>query len=235
MSIHFYKVGGCVRDAILGIKSNDIDYTVVLDEQFPTISDAFAYMSNHLALNGYQIFLETEEFLTIRAKKGKEAADFVLARKELGYIPGTRNPIVVQGTLEDDLIRRDFTFNALALDENGKLIDLFDGEYDLRNRVLRTPLPAMTTFADDPLRVLRAVRFAVKYDCTFTDDIMGAIQNPKLPELMSVVSLDRVRDELYKAMKVDSFRTLKLLANLPEALVKSWLRDGLWLMPTTKE
>lgn len=233
--IHFYKVGGCVRDAILGVKCNDIDYTVVLDEKFPTIGDAFRYMQNHLASNGYEIFLATEEFLTIRARKGKEAADFVLARKELGYIPGTRNPIVVQGTLLDDLIRRDFTFNALALDESGNLIDMFNGQEDLKNRILRTPQPAMTTFADDPLRVLRAVRFAVKYDCKFSDDIAEAIKNPELPTLMGVVSLDRVRDELFKAMKFDTFRTLKLLSDLPDPLVKSWIRDGLWLMPTTKE
>lgn len=235
MSIHFYKVGGCVRDAILGVKFNDIDYTVVLDEKFPTIGEAFRYMHDYLASNGYDIFLATEEFLTIRARKGKEAADFVLARKELGYLPGTPNPIVVQGTLEDDLIRRDFTFNALALDESGELIDLFGGKNDLQNRVLRTPLPAIVTFADDPLRVLRAVRFAIKYNCVFHEDIVEAINNPELPDVMDVVSLDRVRDELSKAMKVDSFRTLKLLSSLPEPLVKSWIRDGLWLMPTTKE
>lgn len=233
--IHFYKVGGCVRDAILGVKCNDIDYTVVLDEKFPTISEAFRYMHDYLASNGYDIFLATEEFLTIRARKGKEAADFVLARKELGYIPGTRNPIVVQGTLEDDLIRRDFTFNALALNKNNELIDMFDGVADLHNRVLKTPLPAMTTFTDDPLRALRAVRFAVKYGCVFGDDVVDALENPLLPELMHVVSLDRIRDELCKAMKFDTMRTLLFLNSLPKPLVKSWIRDGLWLMPTTKE
>jgi tRNA nucleotidyltransferase/poly(A) polymerase len=212
MTCRYYLVGGAVRDKLLGINSKDLDYAVECS--------SFEELKQDILDRGGQIFLEKPEFSTIRAKLNGEFADFVVCKSN---------------NLALDLSRRDFTFNALALNKNNELIDMFDGVAHLHNRVLKTPLPAMTTFADDPLRVLRAVRFAVKYGCVFSEDIVEAIENPKLPELMGVVSLDRIRDELYKAMKFDSFRTLKLLAGLPDLLVKSWIRDGLWLMPTTKE
>jgi tRNA nucleotidyltransferase/poly(A) polymerase len=234
IELKLFKVGGCVRDGILGIKSKDIDYSVVISG-LEYIEDAFQYLTDWLFANDYEIFLSTPECLTIRARKGKEVADFVLARKEVGYIPGTRQPIVEVGTLYDDLLRRDFTFNALAIGEDGELIDMFGGLEDLHNRILRTPLPAMQTFTDDPLRVLRAIRFRIKYGCVWPVEMQEAIENPILPQLMSVVSTDRIRDELSKAMAIDSFATLKLLASLPDALVKVWLGNGLWLMPTTKD
>jgi tRNA nucleotidyltransferase/poly(A) polymerase len=234
IELKLFKVGGCVRDEILGVRSNDIDYSVVVTG-LTDINDAFQYLNDWLFANDYEIFLSTPECLTVRARKGREAADFVLARREVGYIPGTRQPIVEVGTLYDDLVRRDFTFNTLAVDENGEKVDMFGGIEDLHNRILRTPLPAMQTFMDDPLRVLRAVRFRIKYGCVWTVDIQKAIENPCLPEMMSVVSTDRIRDELSKAMAVNSFATLKLLSSLPDALVKVWLGNGLWLMPTTKK
>ncbi len=237
-----FEVGGKVRDELLGIKSKDADFSFVLtpaEAQDKTIREAFQFMKDWMLEAGFRIFLETEDCLTIRAKFPAPhqalVADFVLARRELDYLPGTRKPVVVPGTLEDDLQRRDFTVNALAKSETGELIDLFNGQGDLEAKLLRTPLPPMVTLADDPLRALRAVRFAVKLDFCLAPDLEDALHNPELPDLMATVSTDRVREELAKAMKVNTWDMLKLLNRLPEPLVKNWLeRPGMWLMPTTR-
>ena len=120
-----FKVGGCVRDSFLGIDSKDIDFTFVLDNLEQTVEQGFSDMETWMTERGFQIFLSTPDMFTIRAKfpKGDPneglVADFVMARKEIGYKPGTRQPILVLGTLEDDLIRRDFTLNAMAVSEDG--------------------------------------------------------------------------------------------------------------------
>jgi poly(A) polymerase len=227
-----FEVGGKVRDELLGLKSKDADFAFVLTPEEAagrSIDAAFDFMRDWMMEMGFQIFLSTPDCLTIRAKffRSKETADFVLARRDLNYMPGTRKPIVQPGSLEDDLRRRDFTVNAIAKAENG--------QKDLADKVLRTPLEPIVTLTDDPLRALRAVRFSVKLGFRMAPDLQDALHNPVLPELMAVVSTDRIREELAKAMKVDTWGTLKVLQSLPEALVRDWLeRPGMWLMPTVK-
>lgn len=132
----FYEVGGKVRDEILGLKSKDVDYVAVpSDELRNDISSPhtmFGILEEYLKQEKFEIFLVTPDCFTIRAKfpqghKYEGVADFVMARKEVGYVPGTRTPIVVPGSLYDDLERRDFTLNALAKDEDGNIIDYFNG------------------------------------------------------------------------------------------------------------
>ena len=141
-----FKVGGCVRDRLLGVDTNDIDFTFVCDES-TTVDEGWGEMVSWLMDSKFEIFLKTPECFTIRAKfpKGHQfeglVADFVMARKEVGYIDGTRRPILELGTLEDDLLRRDFTLNAMAEDVDGNLIDIFGGVNDLKIGLLRTPLP----------------------------------------------------------------------------------------------
>ena len=235
-----FEVGGKVRDELLGLSSNDADFSFVLtpeEAEGKSMGEVFAFMRGWMRSQNYNIFLETPDCLTIRAKfpSSRLTADFVLARKELEYLPGTRQPVVVPGSLEDDLERRDFTVNAMARSESGKLIDLFDGQADLENQVLRTPLEPMVTLADDPLRALRAVRFAVKLGFEMAEDLREALYNPVLPDLMVAVSSDRIREELAKAFKANSWETLQMLNQLPDALVRNWLeRPNMWLMPTTK-
>ena len=166
-----FKVGGCIRDKFLGLDSKDIDFTFVLeDTKGFTVEDGFQIMTNWMTDQGFEIFLSTPDCFTIRAKFPKDhqfaglVADFVMARKEVGYVEGTRRPILELGTLEDDLVRRDFTLNALAEDIDGNLIDLFGGVEDLKAGILRTPLDAKTTIMDDPLRILRALRFTITKD-----------------------------------------------------------------------
>jgi tRNA nucleotidyltransferase/poly(A) polymerase len=175
-----FEVGGCVRDKILGVKSKDIDFTFVLDDLNGTVEKGFEHMTQWLKSEGFEIFLSTPDCFTIRAKfpkghKHQGVADFVMARKEMGYIPGTRKPILELGTLSDDLIRRDFTLNALAEDEDGKLIDLFGGLEDLKNGILRTPINPEITMMDDPLRILRAIRFTITKEFTIDMKIWTAM------------------------------------------------------------
>ena len=104
------------------------------------------------------------------------------------------------------------------------------------DRELRTPLDPMVTLTDDPLRALRALRFAVTLDFEYSRGLWMALNNHKLPDLMNVVSTDRIRQELTKCFKFNNFRTFEELKDLPRPLVQSWLdRGDLWLKPTTEK
>lgn len=237
-----FKVGGCVRDGFLGIDSKDIDFTFVLDNLDQTVEQGFKDMEQWMTDRGFQIFLSTPDMFTIRAKFPKGdvneglVADFVMARKEIGYKPGTRQPILVLGTLEDDLIRRDFTLNAMAISEDGSVIDLFEGKDDLDAKVLRTPLPAAQTMMDDPLRFLRALRFSITKGFTIHRDIFKAMEQPAILEkLEKVVSAERIREEVFKMMKADTVKTLELFREVEDILpgfTALVFGRGLWLKPT---
>lgn len=241
-----YRVGGCVRDSLLGLDSKDIDFTFVLDNLDQSVEEGFLEMDKWMTARGFEIFLRTPEMYTIRAKfpKGDPneglVADFVMARKEVGYIEGTRRPKLELGTLEDDLIRRDFTINSMAVDEEGDLIDLFGGRDDLKIGLLRTPRDPMITFMDDPLRLLRALRFIVTKDLVMHDDIWEAMRQPELMRKMEeTVSSERIREEISKMMKTDTVRSLRLLMDCDDQtggkLLGVLFNKGLWLMPTFKQ
>jgi tRNA nucleotidyltransferase/poly(A) polymerase len=237
-----FKVGGCVRDKLLGVESKDIDFTFILDNLDQTVEEGFQSMTNWLAQEAFSIFLSTPDCFTIRAKfpKGHKneglVADFVMARKEIGYVQGTRQPILVLGTLEDDLIRRDFTLNAMAEDDDGNIIDLFGGKEDLERKILRTPLPAEQTMMDDPLRFLRALRFAVTKGFLINYDIISAMTQPEILEkLEKVVSAERIREEVFKMMKHDTVASLDLFREVETTLpgfTKLVFSRGIWLKPT---
>jgi tRNA nucleotidyltransferase/poly(A) polymerase len=187
--------------------------------------------------------LETPDCFTIRAKFPKDhknaglVADFVMARKEVGYTHGTRRPILELGTLEDDLIRRDFTLNAMAEDEDGNLIDLFGGQEDLKAGILRTPLPAGQTMMDDPLRFLRALRFSITKGFSIHTGIFKAMEQSDIKEKLRVtVSAERIREEVFKMMKHDTVKSLKLLHQVDQEFLPGFIElvfdRGLWLKPT---
>lgn len=241
-----YTVGGAVRDEILGLKSKDIDYVAVPNENLlKTVNkaeDMFQLLIDYLTEDKFEIFLITKDCFTIRAKfppehKHSGVADFVMARKEVGYIPGTRQPIIQPGTLFDDLQRRDFTLNAMAKDENGEIIDYFDGLKDLMTRTLRTPLPPEVTFEDDPLRILRAIRFAITKGFKMKMDIDTKIHSFDYRTKMGVVSTERIREELFKCFKHDTLLTLKYLNNYKDlsAYIFNRIDGKLWLKPTNEQ
>jgi tRNA nucleotidyltransferase/poly(A) polymerase len=239
-----YKVGGIIRDKILGLHSDDIDFTFVC-ENSTTIEEGWLEMVNWMTERNYKIFLETPDCFTIRAKfpKGHTneglVADFVMARKEVGYIEGTRRPILELGTLEDDLTRRDFTVNALAEDIDGNIIDLFNGLEDLKKGILRTPINAKKTMMDDPLRILRALRFMITKNMFPASELWVAIQQPHILEkLEKTVSKERMREEIAKMFQFDTVRSFKLLMDV-EGIIPGFLdlifKDGMKLIPTFKK
>jgi len=241
-----FEVGGCVRDEILGVKSKDIDFTVVLDDTDQTVDEGWDQMVSFLKEEGFQIFLETKDCFTVRAKfpvghvNEGLVADFVMARKEVGYVLGTRKPILELGTLYDDLIRRDFTVNALAKDMDGNIIDHFSGVEHLKEGLLVTPLNPMKTMMDDPLRILRALRFSVTRGFEVSTDIMEAMKQPDiLDKLKTTVSQERIREETTKMMMCDTIKTMRLLVDIDRDFIKGFLdivfKDEMWLKPTTEK
>ena len=240
----FYEVGGKVRDELLGLKSKDVDYVAVPNEELlrthTEASEMFKVLSTYLTGEKFEIFLETAECYTIRAKfpeghKYKGVADFVMARKEIGYIPNTRTPIVVPGTLYDDLERRDFTVNAMARDEDGTIIDYFNGMIDLEDKLLRTPLDCKVTFDDDPLRILRCLRFAITKGFNIPKELWNEIKYYNYDDKMAVVSEQRIREELGKCLKHDTLETLLYLQDFPFLQKYIFTKTNLWLKPTNEE
>lgn len=241
---NFYEVGGKVRDEILGLQSKDVDYVAVpSDELRKDISSAhtmFGILEGYLKEECFEIFLVTPDCFTIRAKfpkghKYQGVADFVMARKEIGYIPGTRTPMVVPGSLYDDLERRDFTLNALAKDENGEIVDFFEGIKDLKDGILRTPLPTEATFNDDPLRILRAIRFSITKGFTIPETMSLTIEVYDYETKMGVVSTERIREELFKCFKHDTLKTLEMLSRFPRLKEYVFNKNILWLKPTMEQ
>jgi tRNA nucleotidyltransferase/poly(A) polymerase len=242
MNLKLYEVGGKIRDEILGLSSKDVDYSVVLPIEKLSLTpfEGFSYMEEELKKEGYTIFLSTFPCFTIRAKfpTGHEheglVADFVLARKEIGYKEGTREPIVELGCLYDDLIRRDFTLNTIAKNESGVIIDLFNGKEDLNNKILKTPLDPYRSLNNDPLRILRGLRFAITKGFKIYPPVLDAMRCPKIQEkLFNVVSIERVREELNKMLAFDTLKTLRMLekVNLTEGVFSR----GLKLTSTLKQ
>tara|TARA_R110000796_G_scaffold1759_6_gene7216 strand:+ start:900 stop:1628 length:729 start_codon:yes stop_codon:yes gene_type:complete len=240
MKHEIFEVGGCVRDEILGVSTKDIDFTFVLGNTNMTVDQGWDEMLTFLNSQGFKIFLETKDCFTVRAMfpKGHQheslVADFVMARKEVGVIAGTRKPILELGSLSDDLRRRDFTVNALAKDINGVIIDEWNGINDLKEMVLKTPLDPIITLADDPLRLLRALRFSITKEFRIDKSLMEAMLQPGLlKKLQDVVSQERIRAEIQKMMKHDTVKSIKLIQAVP-GLLEVIFTDGMWLMPTTK-
>lgn len=238
MSLHFkfYKVGGCVRDSLLGHEPKDIDYVCVAENSsrtvLPLASEAFAEMKEVLLQKGYKIFLETPACLTIRAKSpsSNEVADFVLARREK-YSPASRKPETFAGSLYDDAKRRDFTINAMALDANDGLIDFFNGAKDLKDKILKTPAEASITFNEDPLRLLRAMRFSVTKGFKLSEEVEQAILNFDYSRLQ-LVSQERIREELEKMFSVNSLKSIQILSRFEGVMEYVFEATELWLKPT---
>lgn len=248
----FYEVGGKIRDEFLGIKSKDVDYVAVPSKEVfdkihprePQPSPAmlvFDELKDYLEKQKFEIFLVTPRCYTIRAKfpeghKYQGIADFVMARKEVGYIPGTRTPIIYPGTLYDDLSRRDFTVNALAKDpDTGEIVDYFNGMKDIWGSIIRTPLDPVTTFDDDPLRILRAIRFAVTKRFTIEQTTWQAMVLYDYDSKMPVVSEERIREELIKCFRCNTIRTLTYLDYLPRLRDYIFSKTNLWLKPTNEK
>ena len=190
--VRAFVIGGFVRDAFLGRPSKDIDIVVE--------GSGIALAKRVGKIVGSKVAVYSNFGTAMLHYKGVEV-EFVGARKE-SYDRNSRKPVVEDGTLEEDQQRRDFTVNALALslqrEDYGSLVDPFGGIRDLHNGLLRTPLDPDTTYSDDPLRMIRAIRFATQLSFTIVPESFEAIKRNK--ERLDILSLERINEELNKIL-----------------------------------
>ena len=188
-----FAVGGYVRDLILGRERNDLDILVL-----GSGVDFAKSVAEKLGIKNINYF---KNFGTAHFEYAGMNIEFVGARKE-SYDRNTRKPIVENGTFEDDINRRDFTINTLALSLNktdfGKLIDIYNGLNDIENKLIKTPLDPFKTFDDDPLRIMRAFRFASQLNFSVDESIMKAAYDMR--NRLTIVSQERITDEFLKIL-----------------------------------
>jgi poly(A) polymerase len=224
LNVRAYVVGGYVRDLILGLPSTDLD--IVIDGngiEFAGIVSRKLKPSPKLSV--FKTFL-TAHFIY----KGIDY-EFVGARKE-SYSPESRNPSVEKATIEEDRLRRDFTINTMSISLNkedfGELIDPYNGVKDLQQKMLRTPLNPIITFNDDPLRMLRAIRFSARFQFRIDENAMSAIK--MLKKRINIVAKERIAEELNKMLSSPkpsiSFLLLKETGLLEEILPEADALSG---------
>lgn len=188
-----YIVGGYVRDLILDRKRSDIDFLVIgSGPEFANLT------ADELGIKNISVF---NNFGTAHFNYEGLDVEFVGARRE-SYDRKTRKPVVEDGTFKEDISRRDFTINTLAISLNknnfGELIDIYNGYDDIQNKLIRTPLDPVKTFDDDPLRIMRAFRFAAQLDFNVDESIMKAAR--EMRSRLAIVSQERITDEFLKIL-----------------------------------
>jgi poly(A) polymerase len=209
-AIEAYAVGGLVRDVLLDRETTDLDFVTVGPgtgiELAEAVADAMGGRTAHVypKFGTAAIRVPPEAWAPDPAEADTLVLEFVAARKE-SYRSHSRKPIVEDGTLEDDQYRRDFTINAMAVhlvpDRFGTLIDPFDGRHDLERRTIDTPLDPDDTFEDDPLRMIRAARFATQLAFRVSDRVFHAMRENA--GRVDILSQERITDELQKIIVAD--------------------------------
>lgn len=191
-----YLVGGYVRDTILGIDCTDIDIMV--------IGDAIDFANKTAKHFNTELSAVYKKFGTALLNINNLKIEFASARKE-SYKRDSRKPDVMLSNLNDDLSRRDFTINALAVSLSGEnnVIDLFNGLNDLKNGIIKTPLDPEKTFDDDPLRMLRAVRFASRFNFSIEENTLNSIAKYRDRLKDNIVSQERVTNEFLQILESD--------------------------------
>ena len=200
-----YFVGGIVRDLLLGYKPDVQDLDCTTDASPKEIKRIVQPIAD-------AVWLQGERFGTVGMRVNGTNYEITTHRAE-SYVDDSRKPVVNFSTnLSDDLIRRDFTVNAMAVDTaTGELFDLYGGVKDLEEMTLRTPMDPEESFTDDPLRILRAARFIAAYGFSPTGDLLQAAQ--KISERLNIVSTERIRDEIFRLLSVEDPRLgLKFLS-----------------------
>lgn len=220
MNLEMFLVGGAVRDRLLAELHNE-SFTPK-DEDFVVVEPkGFDFMVSELERIGFTIFETRPEFLTVRAKVpaslrdrlSTPVADFVLARKDSDTSDGRRPDFVEPGTLLDDLARRDFTINSVAMAANGELIDPHNGREDLRNGVLRFVGDPMKRIDEDGLRVMRAFRFIVTKGLMPEPHTKRALASDLAVERLHGTATERIADELNRMLKHSTVASLAVLAS----------------------
>jgi poly(A) polymerase len=192
LKVRAWIVGGYVRDKLLGREHRNPDVVVAG-------GDALELARRFAELAGAPPPVMFERFGTAQVTLPGRLVEFVTARSE-SYTPDSRKPEVRRATLEDDLHRRDFTVNTLLMDLDGNIQDPIGGRKDLEAKVLRTPADAIRTFEDDPLRMLRAIRFAAELGFTLAPDVLPAMRRMKSRLAPPVISVERIAEEVRRML-----------------------------------
>lgn len=242
METTFYLVGGAVRDLLMGFEPKDYDYSVE--------AESYEAMREAIEDRGGKIFVETPEMLTIRALdtegemtgiKGM-ATDFVLCRSD-GIYEDSRHPENVEpGTLFDDLERRDFTMNAIAVPAGGSfdvkdIIDPHNGFRDIKNRSVHCVGDPLDRFREDALRVMRAFRFSITLGFNIAAQTQFQMFHPEVIEaLRNDIPAERKRMELDRCFRADTNRTIGELGKLASDTRTAFIPpDEMWLKPTQEK
>lgn len=239
-----YAVGGAVRDHLLGRHSKDLDFAVE--------AESFETMVQELIETGLRPWQMHPEFVTVRGKMPTNClgsfggllrgmgpfidADFTLCRKEGMYHDNRHPSTVTPAGIYTDLSRRDFTMNAIAVTEDGQFIDPHEGRKDVASRVIMCVGNPIDRFEEDPLRILRAIRFAAELEFWIAGCVETAMQDREVLKKLALLPVERIVNELQRAMKVDWAGTMfRLTLGMPE--VTHILADShprLWFKPTTE-
>lgn len=237
-----YLVGGAVRDHLDG-------RTHAKDYDFAVEADSFQAMHDWFLQHGGTIYLSRPEYGTIRGSIPYAAlpgdyggailpyleldGDFTLCRGDGVYTDGRHPDRITPASLTDDLARRDFTINAMALDSQGTLLDPHLGSYDLRDRVIRCVGNPFERIEEDPLRILRAMRFAVTRNMRIDYTLAGAMA--RHASRLDTVSSERIVEELRRMFTHSTTNTLTVLVAFPGVIEYCFEHSSIWLLPTLRE
>jgi tRNA nucleotidyltransferase (CCA-adding enzyme) len=234
--VEIYLVGGAIRDHFLGRKTKDYDFVVE--------AKSYNEMKQWLIDEGFFIYVEAPQHFTIRARRLEPwtfagidmtnyTFDFVLARKDGFYSDGRRPDTVEMGTLYDDLARRDFTINAMAMNKDSTLIDPHGGQKDLIDKTIRC-VGSTERLNEDALRIFRAIRFDIVLNFKMHPSIWKHIQFEVNDDILAKAHENRIREELEKAFVHNTFRAMELLTHFDHIGKYVFSKTNLWLIPTLK-
>jgi len=247
--VKIYLTGGTVRDKLLGLpQSKDIDFCVE--------APSFEAMKHELINHGFKMYQERPEYVTLRGRIPHAAlgdfdgyinkppphdttrahidADFVLCRRDGNYSDSRHPDTVYAGTLYDDLKRRDFTMNAIAIAQSGAIYDPFCGMLDIKNKMIMCVGDARDRFAEDSLRILRALRFSVTKNMSISKNIEEPLFYHDVTKQLEKLPIERIREELHKMFSFDTYKSIKILNHYTQVLNSIFTKQDLWLKPTTE-
>ena len=196
--VKLFLAGGFIRDHLLGLPSHDRDFVALTKLSFKELVDEVNKIG--------KVFQAKEEFLTIRCQINKEVLDIAMPRSENNYTDGRHPEEVTRvATLEEDSSRRDFTINAMYMGEKGEIIDYHGGQRDLTRKILRTVGSPSDRFKEDYLRIIRAIRFSIKYKLKITQESQNYMR--RYIKQLTNISFERIKDELNKCFLIDPILT----------------------------
>jgi tRNA nucleotidyltransferase (CCA-adding enzyme) len=223
--INIWMVGGAVRDEIMGVKPNDVDFSVE--------ADSFESMVEYVESIG-RIVENRPQFGTVKAVVNHAAYDYVWARIEGPYSDSRHPDWTRAGSIHDDLARRDFTMNAIAQGEDGEYYDPFGGIRDISNRTIRCVGSVSDRMAEDPIRLLRAARFSVTKGFVIDGSIEWMFDDPDMTSrVVATVSEDRIRVEVRKMFEFDTVASIAFFGAHP-VFSEAIFGSGIWLRATTE-